>query len=90
MRSIRPVVFFLAFALLGCDGKRLSKTNVDEITLGMPKKQVESILGLPTSNDTKEFGRLRLTTYVYTQPNGVVTITFKDDKVEAKESTILQ
>ncbi|MDQ6861728.1 MAG: outer membrane protein assembly factor BamE [Verrucomicrobiota bacterium] len=88
MRSIRPIVLFLAFALAGCQDKRLTKANVDEVTLGMPRKVVESILGLPTTNDTKEFGRLRLTTYVYKQANGVVTLTFQDDKVDTKESTI--
>ena len=90
MRSIRPIVLFLAFALAGCQDKRLTKANVDEVTIGMPRKQVESILGLPTTNETKEFGRLRLTTYLYKQVNGTVTITFQDEKVDTKESTITQ
>jgi outer membrane protein assembly factor BamE (lipoprotein component of BamABCDE complex) len=88
MRSIRPIVLLLAFALAGCQDKRLTKANVDEVTTGMPRKQVESILGLPTSNETKEFGRLKITTYTYKQANGTVTISFQDDKVETKESTI--
>ena len=34
--------------------KRLTKANVDEVSNGMAKKQVESILGLPTSVDSKD------------------------------------
>jgi outer membrane protein assembly factor BamE (lipoprotein component of BamABCDE complex) len=88
MRSLRPFALLLAFALLSCQDKRLTRANVDEVAIGMPRKQVESILGLPTTNETKEFGRLRLTMYVYKQPNGTVTVTFQDDKVETKESTL--
>ncbi len=80
----------LCCVLLGAcqPGKRLTKANVDQVAIGMPKKQVESILGLPTTSDTKEFGTLKMTTYVYTQANGTITITFKDDRVESKESTL--
>ncbi|HEY0369207.1 MAG TPA: outer membrane protein assembly factor BamE [Chthoniobacterales bacterium] len=90
MRSIRLIVLLLAFAIAGCQAKRLTKANVDQVSIGMPRKEVESILGLPTTNETKEFGRLRLTTYVYKQTNGTVTISFQDDKVDTKESTITQ
>ncbi|MFL6530829.1 MAG: outer membrane protein assembly factor BamE [Chthoniobacterales bacterium] len=90
MRSIRPILLFLAFALASCQDKGLTKENVNEVTIGMPRKQVESILGLPTTNETKEFGRLRLTMYVYKQANGTVSITFQDDKVETKESTLTE
>src|SRR3979411_1351710 len=72
----------------GCSDKRITKANVDEVTEGMSKKQVESILGPPTSIDSKDFVIMKKTTYVYRQGKDVVTIVFKDDKVQAKDSTL--
>ena len=69
-------------------GKRISKANVDQITEGMSKKQVESILGPPTSINNEDFVIMRKTTYVYRQGKDTVTIVFKDDKVQAKDSTL--
>ena len=54
----------------------------------MAKKQVESILGQPTSTDTKDLLTAKTTTYVYRQGKESVTIVFKDDKVQAKQSTL--
>ena len=69
-------------------GKRLTKANVDEVTEGMPKKQVESILGMPTSVDTGDLMALKKMTYLYTQGKDTVTIIFKEDRVQSKESTL--
>ncbi len=69
-------------------GKRLTKANVAEVVEGMSKKQVESILGLPTSIDTTDLLILKKTTYVYRQGNESITIVFKDDKVASKDSTL--
>ena len=74
--------------LFSCTGERLTPANVDQVTEGMSKKQVESILGPPTSVETKDFMLLKRTTYVYRQSNGTVTVLFKDDKVAAKSSTL--
>ena len=73
-----------------CSDKRITKANVDEITEGMSKKQVESILGPPTSIDSKDFVVTKTTTYIYRQGNDNVTILFKDDKVQSKDSTLSQ
>jgi outer membrane protein assembly factor BamE (lipoprotein component of BamABCDE complex) len=79
----------MALALGGChSGKRLTKANVDEIVEGMSKKQVESILGPPTAIDTTDLIVLKKTTYTYRQGNDTVTVVFKDDKVQSKESTL--
>ena len=79
----------LAHALvMSCSGKRITKANVDEVTEGMSKKQVESILGPPTSIDNKDFVVMKKTTYVYRQGKDSVTIVFKDDKVQSKDSTL--
>jgi outer membrane protein assembly factor BamE (lipoprotein component of BamABCDE complex) len=72
----------------GCSDKRITKANVDEVTEGMSKKQVESILGLPTSIDSKDFVVTKTTTYVYRQGKDTVTIVFKDDKLQSKDSSL--
>ena len=72
----------------GCSDKRITKANVNEVTEGMSKKQVESILGPPTSIDTKDFVVTKTTTYVYRQGKDTVTIVFKDDKLQSKDSTL--
>jgi hypothetical protein len=81
------LVVLLAFSV-SCVGRRLTKANVDEVSEGMSKKQVESILGPPTNIDSKDFLILKKTTYVYRQGNDTVTVVFKDDKVAEKQSTL--
>jgi len=85
------IIFVVALTLMvtGCNSsKTLTKANVDEVAEGMSKKQVESILGPPTTIDTKDFVLLKKTTYVYVQGKESVTIIFKDDKVQSKASTL--
>ena len=83
-------VFLLILLLLSvsCVGRRITKANVDEVAEGMSKKQVESILGPPTELDNKDFVIMKKTTYIYRQGKDSVTIVFKDDKVQSKESTL--
>ena len=79
----------VALALAGCHGGgRLTKANVDEVVEGMSKKQVESILGPPSAIDTTDLILLKKTTYTYRQAQDTVTVVFKDDKVQSKESTL--
>ncbi len=87
----RLLALLLGASLLGAcqPSKRLTKANVDQVADGMARKQVESILGLPTSVDTKDYAVIKKTTYLYSQPNGTVRITFKEDKVESKETTLV-
>ena len=77
------LVLMLVFVLDSCIGKRITKANVDRVTEGMSKKQVESILGQPSSSKTEDPTIMKQTTYVYRQGKGTVTIVFKDDKVES-------
>lgn len=87
--SRTTVALVLGLALLtGCSDKRITQANVNEVTEGMAKKQVESILGQPTSIDAKDLPILKTTTYIYRQGKETVTIVFKDDKVQAKQSTL--
>jgi len=82
------LVLMLVLMLDSCIGKRITKVNVDQVTEGMSKKQVESILGQPTSSKTEGPMIIRQTTYVYRQGKDTVTIVFKDDKVQSKDSTL--
>jgi outer membrane protein assembly factor BamE (lipoprotein component of BamABCDE complex) len=93
MNAVLPIVsrfilvLMLLFVLDSCIGKRITKANVDQVTEGMSKKQVESILGQPTSSKTEDPTIMKQTTYVYRQGKDTVTIVFKDDKVQSKDST---
>ena len=85
---IRSVLVVLLMLAVSCSGKRISKQNVDQVAEGMSKKQVESILGPPTSLDNKDFVIMKKTTYIYRQGKDTITIVFKDDKVQSKDSTL--
>ena len=93
-RAIRPILVLLAsaaFIIVACQpSKRLTKANVDQVQEGMAKKQVESILGPPSSVDTKDYVVMKKTTYVYRQGQDTITIVFREDKVESKESTLTE
>jgi outer membrane protein assembly factor BamE (lipoprotein component of BamABCDE complex) len=82
------LVLMLTLMLGSCSSKRITKANVDQVTEGMSKKQVESVLGPPTSLTTEDFVIMKKTTYVYRQGKDTVTIVFKDDKVQSKDSTL--
>ena len=90
----RRVIFIrLLFILLlllesSCVPDRLRQANVDEVAVGMSRKQVESILGPPTETDTKDLPVTKTLTYLYRQRSGTVTIVFKEDKVTEKQSTL--
>ena len=74
--------------LCGCHGKRLTKANVAEVTDGMSRKQVESILGPPTSIDSTDLLIMKKVRYGYQQDHESVTIVFLNDKVASKESSL--
>ena len=86
------ITALLALSLVGLSactpGKRITKANVDQVSEGMSKKQVESILGPPTSLSNEDFVIMKKTTYLYRQGKDTVTIVFKDDKVQSKDSTL--
>jgi hypothetical protein len=86
--AARFALVLLIALSLSCSSKRIAKANVDQVTEGMSKKQVESILGPPTSLKTEDFVITKKTTYVYRQGKDIVTIVFKDDKVQSKDSTL--
>jgi outer membrane protein assembly factor BamE (lipoprotein component of BamABCDE complex) len=77
-----------ALAFSSCHGKRLTPANVAEITDGMSRKQVESILGPPTSVDSTNLLVTKKVTYIYEQGDESVTIVFFNDQVSSKESNL--
>lgn len=87
-RLARLTLVVLIALSVSCIGKRITKANVDRVMDGMSKKQVESILGQPTSSKTEDPTITKQTTYVYRQGKDTVTIVFKDDKVQSKDSTL--
>jgi len=87
-RLPRLLLLLLLVLCVSCGGKRITKANVDEVAEGMSKKQVESILGPPTSIDSQDFIIMKKMTYVYRQGKDTVTVVFKDDKVQSKDSTL--
>ena len=89
LSSCAVCLLLVCLALGACHpGTHLRKANVDQVTEGMARKQVESILGMPTTVDTKDFVVMKKTTYIYTQGRDTVTIIFKEDKVQSKDSTL--
>ncbi len=89
-RSLRFLtLLLLCAAIAACDpNKRLRKANVDQVLPGMAKKQVESILGVPNSVDTKDYETKQKTTFIYTQGTDKTTIVFWEDRVESKDTTL--
>ena len=75
-------------ALASCHGKRLTRANVDQVSNGMTRKQVESILGPPTSVDSTNLIVTKKVTYAYQQGDESVTIVFFNDEVSSKESNL--
>ena len=85
---LRVLLLLLLILEVSCVPDRLRQANVDEVAVGMSRKQVESILGPPTETDTKDLPVTKTLTYLYRQRSGRVTIVFKEDKVAEKQSTL--
>ena len=89
-------LLFGLFALLSlgaCDrtalsGSKLTSANYDQITLGMSKTQVETILGSPTTAETKDLVIFKKTTFRYEDGKKFAIITFKNDEVDSKDTNL--
>ncbi len=78
-----------ALLLAACNpDKNLTQANVEEVATGMARKQVESILGLPTTVETEPMDVNKKVTYIYKQGGDTVTIVFWDDKVESMTGSL--
>jgi len=88
------VVLLATFALLsiaGCDklgGSKLTRANYDQVTDGMSKAQVETVLGKPTTIERKDMIIFTKTTYRYEVGKKFALITFKNDELSEKETNL--
>ena len=91
-----PGLLCAALALLSlgaCDrnplsGSKLTSANYDQITLGMSKAQVQTILGPPASVDSKDMIIFKKTTYRYEDGKKFAIVTFKNDEVDSKDTNL--
>lgn len=82
---------FLSLGACGGDalsGSKLTSANYDQISLGMSKSQVETILGSPTTAETKDMVIFKKTTYRYEDGAKFAMITFKNDEVDSKDTNL--
>ena len=94
MNLIKNTLWLLLIATLfvasACDrsGSKLTSANYDQITMGMSKSQVETILGKPTTVETKDMLIFKKTTYKYEDGAKFAMITFKNDEVDGKDTNL--
>jgi hypothetical protein len=94
MQLLGLVLAVLVLALLGAcnrnplSGSKLTSANYDQVTLGMSKAQVETILGPPTNAETKDMVIFKKTTYRYEDGKKFAMITFKNDEVDTKDTNL--
>ena len=91
-------LLFAAFAILSLgacgkagtalSGSKVTATNYDQVTLGMSKVQVETIMGPPTSSETKDMVIFKKTTYRYEDGAKFALIEFKNDEVNKKDGNL--
>lgn len=85
-RSLFLLSATMGFAAMPACGKRVTDQNLDQVKADMSKKEVESILGQPTSSETTELPlvtqrkTLPATRYFYKQENRTVVLYFVNDK----------
>ena len=98
MKSFKHGLCFLflatfLIALAGCDrsvlsGSKLTPANYDQVSMGMSKSQVETILGKPTTAETKDMIIFKKTIYRYEDGKKFVMITFKNDELDSKDGNL--
>ena len=95
LRKTSILLSLLAWLLVAvsCDhnvvtGSKLTRTNYDQITVGMSKAQVERILGPPTTVETKDMMIFKKTAYRYENGKKFARLTFKNDELDSKEGNL--
>jgi outer membrane protein assembly factor BamE (lipoprotein component of BamABCDE complex) len=83
----------ILLALAACNrnplsGSKLTLDNYNKITTGMSKTQVETILGPPTTSETKDMIIFKKTTYRYEEGTRFAQVTFKNNEVDEKETNL--
>jgi hypothetical protein len=86
LRSTVISTLFISMAAVPACGKRVRDANLEMVEQDMSKKEVESILGQPTSVEVTELPlvtqrkMLPATRYYYEQDGRTVVLHFVDDK----------
>lgn len=80
--------FFLTASCDRLASSKLTKANYDQISMGMSKSQVETILGSPTSAETKDMLIFKKTTYRFENGEKFAMVTFKNDEVDGKDTNL--
>ncbi|MGI8436598.1 MAG: outer membrane protein assembly factor BamE domain-containing protein [Chthoniobacterales bacterium] len=99
MKYLKHTSWLLLFVALlfsaGCNrtattlsGSKLTLANYNQITTGMSKSQVETVLGAPTTMETKDMVIFKKTTYRYEDGAKFAMITFKNDQVDSKDGNL--
>jgi len=87
-----PLLLLVLLSLGGCNrgfsGSKLTSANYDQVSLGMSKAQVETILGPPTTAETKDMIIFKKTTYRYEDGKKFAIVTFKNDEVDSKDTNL--
>jgi outer membrane protein assembly factor BamE (lipoprotein component of BamABCDE complex) len=91
--AVTVLLLTLLVSLASCDrnalsGSKLTTANYDKISMGMSKGQVETILGKPTTVESKDMIIFRKTTYRYEEGAKFAMITFKNDEVDGKDTNL--
>ncbi len=82
------VVFLSPACNRAVSGSKLTTANYDQIKEGMSKTQVETILGQPTTVDSKDMLIFKKTTYRYEDGAKFAMISFKNDEVDGKDTNL--
>jgi len=69
-------------------GSKLNLNNYNQVTTGMSKMQVERIMGLPTTSETKDMLIFKKTSYRYEEGPKFPLFTFKNDELDTKEGNL--
>jgi outer membrane protein assembly factor BamE (lipoprotein component of BamABCDE complex) len=94
MKHLFPFLAVVALLSLGAcnkgmlSGSKLTSANYDQITLGMSQAQVQTILGPPTTIDSKDLVIFKKTTFRYENGKKFAIITFKNDEVDSKDTNL--
>ena len=67
---------------------KISLANYNLIRLGMTKDQVQTILGAPTTAETKDVVIFKKTTYRYEEGAKFIELGFKNDELDSKDSNL--
>lgn len=67
---------------------KVTRANYDQVRMGMTRSQVETILGQPTSVDTKDFVVYKKTIYRYEDGAKFIQVTFKNDELDGKDGNL--